>query len=141
VRHYIGLLAPFALAGCQSAPHVIAPDTARAACVGQEYLRANGFLKETPTSRVVLLDSDLRYEVDGVLQYEKLVKERRNRFTRKLQGVWSRPESTKYLLVYGPIDRQRYCLGIKHDYSFAYVRKTCDAAGEFTKLRERDLKC
>lgn len=109
--------------------------------MGQIYLHTNGFLNADPTARVVLLDSDLRYEVDGVLQYEKLIKERRNRFTGKLRGVWSRPGSTKYLLVYGPIDKQQYCLGIKHDHSFAYVHKSCDAGGVFTKLRERDLKC
>jgi hypothetical protein len=138
---FVGLVSLVVLAGCQSAPHAIAPDAAQAACVGQSYLRDNGYLNVEPKARVVLLDTDLRYEVDGVLQYEKLIKERRNRFSRKLQGVWSQPESTKYLLVYGPIDRQQYCLGIKHDYSFAYVRKSCDAGGVFTKLRERDLRC
>ncbi len=129
------------LAACQTAPQPVAPDIAKAACVGQNYLRANGFLKEVPKGRVVLLDTDLRYEVDGVLQYERLVKERRNRFSRKLEGVWQQPESTKYLVVYGPIDRAQHCLGIKHDFSFAYVRRSCDAHGVFTKLRERDLKC
>jgi hypothetical protein len=129
------------LSACQSAPTPIAPDTVQAACVGQSYLRDNGFLDAAPKARVVLLDTDLRYEVDGVLQYEKLLKERLNRFSRKLQGVWSQPDSTKYLVVYGPIDRQQYCLGIKHDYSFAYVRKSCAAEGAFTRLRERDLRC
>jgi hypothetical protein len=135
------LFSALALAACQSAPRAIAPDTARAACVGQEYLRTNGFLSAAPKGRVVLLDTDLRYEVDGVLRYEQLVKERRGRFSRKLQGVWSQEDSTKYVLVYGPIDRSRYCLGIKHDFSFAYFRKSCDDAGAFTKLRERDLTC
>jgi hypothetical protein len=137
----LALVALTLLGACQTAPQPAAPDTAKAACVGQAYLRANGFLNAAPQARVVLLDSDLRYEVDGVLQYERLLKDRRNRFSRKLKGVWSRPESTKYLVVYGPIERRQHCVGVKHDFSFAYVRKSCDADGVFTKLRERDLKC
>ncbi len=129
------------LAACQSAPRAVPPDTTRAACLGQEYLRVNGFLNEIPTDRVTLLDTDLRYEVDGVLQYERLVKERRNRFTRKLQGVWMQPDSPHYLVVYGPIEKRQYCLGIGRNFSFAWVRKTCAAEGVFTKLRERDLNC
>ena len=129
------------LAAYQTALQPVAPDIAKAACVGQNYLRANGFLKEDPEGRVVLLDTDLRYEVDGVLQYERLIKERRDRFSRKLQGVWSQEDSTKFPVVCGPIDRQKHCLGIKHDFSFAYIRKSCNAAGAFARLREHDLRC
>jgi hypothetical protein len=129
------------IAACQTTSQPVAPDMAKAACVSQTYLRANGFLKDAPKGRVVLLDTDLRYEIDGVLQYERLVKERRARFSRKLRGVWSQEDSTKYLIEYGPINRKRHCLGIKQDFSFAYMRKSCDSAGSFTRLRERDLKC
>lgn len=140
LRSALPLASLVLLAACQTTTQP-EPDVAKAACAGQSYLRANGFLKEAPKARVTLLDSDLRYEVDGVLQYERLVRDRRNRFSRKLRGVWLQPDATKYLVVYGPIDRQQHCIGVKHDFSFAYVRKVCDAQGVFTKLRERDLKC
>ncbi len=129
------------LGACQSLPPFVPSGAAQAVCMGQEYLRSNGFLNAVPQDRVILLDTDLRYEVDGVLQYERLVKERRNRFTRKLQGVWTDHEAYRYLLVYGPIDQRQYCLAVRPDVSFVYIRKTCDGEGAFTALRERDVKC
>jgi hypothetical protein len=132
----------FLLAGCQTRP-APPPEAMRAACMSQAYLRTNGFLNSAPPDPkgINLLTSDLRYEEDGVMNFPKLLAERRGRFARKLRGVWTTPDHTKYLVVYGPIDEAQQCVGITEKFGFAYMRSSCAAAGEYEQMRERDLAC
>jgi len=129
------------LAGCHTAPRPISADVMAAACMSHAYLHANGFLSTVPDGKVVLLDTDLRYEHAGVLDYPQLVKDRHNSFRRKLRGVWTVEGFTKYRVTYGPIDRRQQCVGVTEDFTFAYMRKACDTAGTFIELREHELTC
>ncbi|MGE3332791.1 MAG: hypothetical protein AB7I36_04055 [Rhodospirillaceae bacterium] len=129
------------LAGCQTAPRPISPDLMAAACMSHAYLHANGFLSTVPEGKVVLLNTDLHYEQEGVLDYPRLLKDRHNSFRRKLRGVWIADGYTKYRVKYGPVERLQQCVGVTEDFTFAYMLKACDTAGTFIELREHELSC
>lgn len=141
---YLGCAVALVLAGCQTAPPQ--PEALRAACVAQAYLRTNGFLDTAParTLDLFLTSADTQnYErADGRLDFERLVKDRRNRFTGKLAGVRLAENDSKYVIVYGKRAAERQCLGVVSSFAFAYfIPGVCEITPPFVRLRENALGC
>lgn len=139
------VLAPMLLAGCQTAGRPPL-EAVRAACVSQTYLRLNGYLNTPPDKRLDLsltaADTQSYEFSDGRLDFERLIKDRRNRFTGKLRGVKLAGDGTKYTVIYGPAGKSRRCLGVVPTFAFAYVMQgQCNVAPPFVRLRERSLEC
>jgi len=139
LRNYLAA-ALMPLAGCQTMQNA-APDALRAACLSQQYLNENGFLRAQPEGAVALLQTDLRYEEDGDIDHAQLRKDRLNSFSGKLHGVWTTAGHTKFIVVYEPRRRKQRCVGVTGDFSFAYFLDSCAGTGAFTELHERSLPC
>ncbi len=142
-RRALSLSFGLLVGACATPTPLPAPDILRAVCMSHEYLDTNGFLRTRPKDekKISLLNTDLRYEEGGEMNYPRLLKERHNRFTRKLAGVWVTPGFTKYLVSYGPIDGTQHCVGVTEAFEFAYLKAGCQGEGTFLPLRDASALC
>lgn len=122
----------------------LSPDENNAACLAQRFLAINGYL-DVPAvndrSRITLAMWDrISYEKAGVIDWDKLLADRRGRFSGRLFGITR--NLGDYLLVY-KFDLAMACLRIAGDFASVHLHESnCQPKPDTVKrVQEADLRC
>lgn len=136
------------LALVAGSPAEVRPTPGHAACAAQAFLRANGYLDTAPTLAAEDLQLELwdgvTYWKDGVFDYATMIRDRRNLYSGRLQGVLTEADGY-FSVVYrleGQRNRGRSCLVVTPDLrSVVIMHATCTPQRPVKRFSERRLSC
>lgn len=141
--HWMCLIVSILMLGaCSQTSSLIGPDQIQVVCAAQRHLLDNGYLDRTADKSKIVLElwDRLKYEKDGVMDWDALFADRRGSYSGRLFGVMS--QDGDYLVVYR-FAESFACVRVSNDMRSVFKNEAnCKPdQSSVARLDERSLNC